>query len=242
MNLVIDIGNTLTKIAVFDKGEMVFFDKYSNPGVADIHNIITTYPDISAAIMGSVSGFSAEAKAYIESRIPLLVLESETSLPIRINYRTPASLGVDRIAGAVAANALYPDNNVLVIETGTCITYDLVDELGIYQGGSISPGIGLRFHALHNFTSKLPLVEPEPDTALIGTTTESSIRSGVINGIKAEVEGIILQYEGIYKNLTVIISGGNLNYFDKNLKNNIFAVPNIVLSGLNIILEFNDKN
>ena len=136
---------------------------------------------------------------------------------------------------------MFPGKNALLIETGTCITYDFIDSDGLYHGGGISPGIRLRFKALHTFTDKLPLIEPEKDPALIGDTTENAILSGVINGVKAEVSGLISSYESNYENLTIILSGGDLVYFDKNLKNNIFAVPNIVLKGLNIILEFNDK-
>jgi type III pantothenate kinase len=163
-------------------------------------------------------------------------------LPVVIDYHTPDTLGTDRIAAVVAAHNLYPDKNILVVETGTCITYDFIDAEGIYRGGSISPGLGLRFSALHNFTDKLPLIEPVKDAILIGKSTESSIQSGVINGLIAEVQGIISMYENNYEDLTIILSGGNLDYFDKILKNNIFAVPNIVLTGLNIILDFNDKN
>jgi type III pantothenate kinase len=178
----------------------------------------------------------------VSKHIPLIILNAETPLPIKLNYLTPKTLGADRIAAVVGAHSLHPQKNILVIETGTCITYDFIDADGIYQGGGISPGIHLRFSALHNFTEKLPLVTAIGDAALIGKSTESSIQSGVINGIIAELQGIISSYESNYENLTVILSGGDLEYFDKNLKNNIFAVPNIVLTGLNIILELNDKN
>jgi type III pantothenate kinase len=174
--------------------------------------------------------------------IEVLLLKPETDLPISHRYKTLDTLGADRIAGVVAVHALYPGKNVLLIETGTCITYDLISADGIYQGGGISPGLHMRFMALHTFTHKLPLIEPVSNPALLGDSTETSILSGVVNGLKAEVEGIISLYESNYENLTIILSGGNLDYFDKNLKNNIFAVPNIVLTGLNIILEFNDKN
>jgi type III pantothenate kinase len=171
-----------------------------------------------------------------------MVLGPDTPLPVRHKYKTFDTLGPDRIACVVAANKLYPGKDVLLVETGSCITFDFIDADGCYHGGGISPGLNMRFRALHTFTDKLPLIEPESAPALIGDSTKTSILSGVINGIKAEVEGIISRYESNYENLTIILSGGNLDYFDKNLKNNIFAVPNIVLTGLNIILEFNDKN
>ena len=168
------------------------------------------------------------------------ILTAGSSLPVTLDYDTPETLGADRVAGVVAASHLYPAQNVLLIEAGTCITYDLVDAGRVYRGGSISPGMNMRFRALNTFTGKLPLIEASGEAALTGKTTAASIQSGVINGMIAEMEGIIMRYERIYENLTVVASGGYLDYFDKILKNNIFAVPNIVVKGLNIILEFNE--
>ena len=242
MNLVIDVGNTLVKIAVFDRGQIISIDSYNDINENVVNDLLNKFHDIKACIVGSVRDLSIDLKSTLPEKIRCLFLGPETPLPIKHEYTSIETLGADRIAAVVATNKAYPGKNLLVIEAGTCITYDFIDAKGIYYGGSISPGIGLRFAALHNFTDKLPLIEPVKDPALIGNSTESSIQSGVINGIKAELLGIISGYENNYKNLTVIISGGNLDYFDKNLKNNIFAVPNIVLTGLNTILEFNDKN
>ena len=242
MNLVIDVGNTLVKIAVFDRGQIISIDSYNDINEDVVNDLLNKFHDIKACIVGSVRDLSIDLKSTLPEKIRCLFLGPETPLPIKHEYTSIETLGADRIAAVVATNKAYPGKNLLVIEAGTCITYDFIDAKGIYYGGSISPGIGLRFAALHNFTDKLPLIEPVKDPALIGNSTESSIQSGVINGIKAELLGIISGYENNYKNLTVIISGGNLDYFDKNLKNNIFAVPNIVLTGLNTILEFNDKN
>jgi len=242
MNLVIDVGNTLIKAAVFDRGKIVHINRYARIGSDDITKILRLYPDIQACILGSVRDNQEGFGTMLPKNIPFYILSPEIPLPIRHQYKTFKTLGADRIAAVVAANHMYPSKNILVIEAGTCITYDFIDLGGIYQGGSISPGIGLRFSALHNFTDKLPLVEPVKEPELIGNSTESSIQSGVINGIIAEMNGIISRYETNYENLTIILSGGNRDYFDKNLKNNIFAVSNIVLTGLNIILEYNDKD
>ncbi len=242
MNLVIDVGNTLVKMAVFDRENIIHHNTFSDIQAETINKTLEQFPDITGCIIGSVRKLPLGLVDNISARISPHILGPETKLPITHQYKTFDTLGADRIAGVVAARHLYPGKRVLLIETGTCITYDLIDESGVYHGGGISPGIHLRFAALHNFTDKLPLVEPQSDPALIGNSTEASIQSGVINGIKAEVRGIIAEYERDYENLTIILSGGNLDYFDKNLKNNIFAVPNIVLTGLNIILEFNDKN
>ena len=242
MNLVIDVGNTLVKIAVFDRSQIISIKSYDDINEDIVNDFLNEFPGVKACIIGSVRDLSADFKSLFTEKIHCLFLGPETPLPIKHEYATLETLGADRIAAVVAANKGYPGKNLLVIEAGTCITYDFINAKGVYYGGSISPGIGLRFAALHNFTDKLPLIEPVKDPVLVGNSTESSIQSGVINGIKAELQGIISSYENNYKNLTIIISGGNLDYFDKNLKNNIFAVPNIVLTGLNTILEFNDKN
>ena len=241
MRLAIDVGNTLVKIAIFDRDEIIFFNKYKDLDIEIIETLLQQY-NIRSLIIGSVRDLQAGLTEHFYNHVPLIILSHQTPLPIVINYKTPSSLGVDRIAAVVAANHMYPGKNLLVIETGTCITYDFINAEGIYHGGSISPGIGLRFSALHNFTDKLPLIEPVRDVVLTGTTTKTSIQSGVINGLIAEIQGIISMYESNYDNLTIILSGGDLDYFDKNLKNNIFAVSNIVLTGLNIIQAFNDKN
>jgi len=242
MNLVIDVGNTLVKIAVFDRSKIISINSYDDITEDIVNDFLNKFPGVKACIIGSVRDLSIDLKNSLQGKIRCLFLGPETPLPIKHKYTTIETLGADRIAAVAAANKGYPGKNLLVIEAGTCITYDFIDAEGIYYGGSISPGIGLRFAALHNFTDKLPLIEPVKDPVLIGNSTESSIQSGVINGIKAELQGIISGYENNYKNLIIIISGGNVDYFDKNLKNNIFAVPNIVLTGLNTILEFNDKN
>lgn len=242
MRLAIDVGNTLTKLAVFDQGKMISLQRYEDLNKTILDNIFKENTKISAGILSTVKNLPASITDYIAGQIPLTFLSHKTHLPINIDYSTPETLGMDRIAAVVGARHLFPHKNLLVIETGTCFTYDFIDRDGIYRGGSISPGMELRFAALHNFTDKLPLVETVQDVALTGKTTETSIQSGVINGLIAEIQGVIAMYEGNYENLTIILSGGKLDYFDKNLKNNIFAVPNIVLTGLNIILEFNDKN
>ena len=242
MNLIIDVGNTLSKLAVFDHEEMIFLERYENLQVKDVDSVLQAYPLIRAGMIGSVGHLNKAVPDYLEKHIRLHCINPDTRLPIHHEYTTLSTLGADRIAAVVAANRLYPGRNILVIETGTCITYDFIDGEGVYHGGSISPGIALRYSALHNFTANLPLLVPVSEAGLIGNSTENSIHSGVINGLKAELNGIISMYERNYEYLTIILSGGDLESFDKNLKNNIFAVPNIVLSGLNIILEFNDKN
>ncbi|MGE5423944.1 MAG: type III pantothenate kinase, partial [Syntrophothermus sp.] len=155
---------------------------------------------------------------------------------------TPDTLGRDRIAAATGGQSLFPGHDVLVINAGTCITYDFVTGNREYAGGSISPGMMMRFRALHTFTGKLPLLSPDETEILTGNSTESSIQSGVMEGITAEMEGITGKYRSLYPELKVVLSGGDLNYFVNRLKINIFAFPNIVIQGLHQILKFNVDN
>lgn len=148
-------------------------------------------------------------------------------------------MGNDRIALAVAGSQLYPGRDVLIIGAGTCITYDFVSKNNEYFGGSISPGIHMRFKALNTFTDKLPLVQPENKPELIGNSTVGSITSGVMNGLYSEIDGIIDRYEKNFPEIQTILTGGDIIYFDKMLKNNIFANSNLVLKGLNMILDYN---
>lgn len=242
MRLVVDIGNTLVKTAVFDREEIICLDKRENIDLPLIHRMQELYPRLCSAIIASVRQIPEEMVAGFKKAMPVLVLDAETSVPLKIRYENRSGLGADRIAAAVAGNHLFPNTNTLVIGAGTCITYDFTDAKGYYLGGAISPGMRMRYKALHNFTDKLPLLEAGKEPALTGNSTEASIQSGVIHGIRAEMDGMIGEYKRHYENLTIILSGGDLDYFDKKLKNNIFAVPNIVLTGLNIILQFNDQS
>jgi type III pantothenate kinase len=165
-----------------------------------------------------------------------------TPLPIKNNYATPKSLGKDRLAAAVGAWSLFPNQNSLSIDVGTAIKFDLINQASEYIGGSISPGISLRFQSLHNFTAKLPLVQYKNSHPLIGFDTETSILSGVLNGINSEIDGLIELYKVQYPDLKIILSGGDSIYFENNLKSNIFAVSNLVQIGLNEILIFNETN
>ncbi len=239
MDLTIDFGNTLTKAAVFSGSNMMYFKSFKQFSPTELSSIFKRFPEINKSIISSVVCHPAEINGFLGQHTHFLELNKNTPLPITNDYKTPQTLGKDRISAAVAGHSLHPGKNVLVIMAGTCITYDFVDEEGHYHGGAISPGIRMRLKALNHFTDHLPHVDPEMNAPLIGSTSESSILSGVINGTTTEVDGIIDKYQKNYKNLTVILSGGDTEYFDKKLKNNIFAVPNIVLLGLKYILDFN---
>lgn len=241
MKLIIDIGNTFVKVAIFEEKQLLDVSTFEDFSIEKISRIEEKYPKITAAIVSSVKSYDQSIKEYLQKKYFFIELNESTSIPIESAYKTPKTLGNDRIAAVTAAFDLYPRSNILVIDAGTCITYDLINNLGVYAGGSISPGIEMRFKALNSFTAKLPLLKYKDIDYITGISTEQSILSGVINGVSAEIDGIIMNYQKNYENLTVILSGGDYIYFDKRLKNNIFALPNIVLRGLNIILDFNGK-
>jgi type III pantothenate kinase len=238
--LIIDIGNSLVKLAVFNNDQTIMTGEIREPDTGYIQKLIAYYPEIKSSILSAVKNYPIEIDKLLRGNFFHIRLDSQTPLPFTNQYTTPETLGKDRIAAAAAAVKLFPNKNVLVIDAGTSITYEMVTEKGVYLGGGISPGIQMRFKALNTFTGKLPLITTIDDAELIGDNTQNSIRSGVLNGVVAEVEGIISHYSKRFKDLRIIISGGDYNYFDKKLKNSIFATPNIVMQGLMEILKFNE--
>ncbi|MFK5855975.1 MAG: type III pantothenate kinase [Bacteroidota bacterium] len=245
MKLIVDIGNTLSKLAIFDKDIIVSFNTIKNVTVEDLVKVTNDFPKISSSILSSVALHDYKLNDYLLKRGFFIELDHTTPVPFNNKYGTPSTLGKDRIAIATAATTLYPNENILIIDTGTSVTFDIVTINKEYLGGSISPGLSMRLQALHNFTHKLPLIKlPKSATkiALIGDSTEASILSGVINGLTAEIESIINQYSTMFSPLKIVISGGDYKYFEKLVKSNIFAAPNIVVTGLKCILDFNEKN
>jgi type III pantothenate kinase len=239
MNLVLDIGNTLTKIAVFEGQHLLAFTRHETFNGEQIRRFIAEYPFPETCIVSSVSADSSEIVTALGDNYQLLLFDHHTHLPFRNCYSTPESLGKDRLAGIAAAFNLFPRQNVLVIDAGTAITFDFLTSAGEYLGGAISPGIRMRYKALHTFTGRLPLLESEDRANLIGSSTIESIHSGVLNGTGIEVEGTIQKYLQDYPTLQIILTGGDYKYFDKQLKVKTFAAPNLVLEGLNFILNYN---
>ena len=239
MDLVVDIGNTLQKLAVFSE-EGVLLDLYSEKklSITFLENLFSKYP-IKSAIVSSVREDDESVLYWLEEKTQLLRFSATCRLPIRLQYATPETLGTDRIANAVGANALYPNRNVLSFMAGTCLVADFVNENGEYLGGSIAPGVRMRFQALSQFTSRLPLVEPENIDFFIGDNTKNSILSGVMNGITQEINGIIRQYSRHYNQLKVILSGGDAELLQNSVKKRIFAAQNPILVGLHKILKLN---
>lgn len=242
MNLIIDVGNTFVKLAVFQ--DNVLFEKFTvqhDDFLIGVKQVLDKYPIISKGIISSVGKSNSKDVQIVKSEIDLLELNSEAKQPYKNLYKTPNTLGVDRIALVSASVEQYPNVNVLVIDAGTCITYDFINAKNEYLGGAISPGIRLRYHSLHNLTANLPLLDSKLPKSQIGNTTESSIHSGVIFGVLNEIDGVINDYKEKYSDLTVILTGGDANFLSKQLKNSIFANSNFLLEGLNFILEYNTQ-
>jgi type III pantothenate kinase len=244
MKLVIDVGNSFVKSAVFDGSKIVERLKTTDFSVADASRLLDKYTNIKSAILSSVRKNTIALELFLNQNLQFFLLDGKTPLPFTNLYATPETLGKDRIAAVAGAQGLFPGKPVLVIDAGTSITYDLLTANGDYFGGGISPGLQMRFEALHTLTSKLPLVKAEPENKidLIGNSTEKAILTGVQNGVLQEVDGIIEQYKADFPGLKIVICGGDNKYFDKYLKNNIFAAPNLVLQGLMKILQFNENN
>ncbi|HHS95947.1 MAG TPA: type III pantothenate kinase [Phaeodactylibacter sp.] len=241
MNLIIDIGNTKVKLATFDGEELRQHWQWDTLDSQKLHSLLQQ-KKIKHLAISSTKGISKKLLGQLNKQVPVLVLEADTPLPILNRYKTPKTLGKDRLAAVVGAHHLYPRKNCLVIDVGTCITYDLITRKGEYLGGGISPGLDMRLKAMHTFTAKLPLVKRNKQTQLIGNTTVSALRSGALLGAVYEVEGMIAAYRKNYKPIQVLLTGGGLDFFVYHLKTKIFACPHLVRIGLNKILNYNAEN
>lgn len=239
MQLVIDKGNTFTKVFIFKDDKIVARAKFEKLDVFLLDKIFKEY-SIESSIYSHVGNKNDESVAYLTAHSNYIQYSYLTPIPIVNKYSSPETLGLDRLSVVCAAHSIFPNTNVLCIDMGTCITYDLLTHHSEYLGGAISPGIRMRFKALNTFTAQLPLFEPEGRMPkLIGDTTEHSILSGVMNGTTQEILGIITQYQQKYSDLQVLMCGGDLSFFDTQLKNSIFARPDLVAEGLNTILKYN---
>ncbi len=242
MNLVIDIGNTRTKFSVFNRGEVLITVPVEEFRPEHIEVLKNEHPDLKSVILSSVKDYSPELKNVLKKEFDRFIeLDASTPLPLENHYVSKETLGKDRIAAIVGAFDLYPETNVLVIDAGTAITYDILNDKGQYLGGNISPGIDMRFKALNQFTNKLPMVGQHEFGKLFGSTTEEAILAGVQNGVVFEVDRAIDAFKEFYNNLKVIITGGNADFFEKKLKNSFFVNFNLIALGLNRILEYNGE-
>lgn len=245
MNIVIDFGNTLTKVGIIDNQEIIEIitlnsDKIKKENFVQL--IEKFNPDTICFI--NVIPISYKILEYFQSKTKLINFNHNFILPFSINYTPIESLGIDRLAGVLGAYSIIGNNNFLVIQIGTCITYDLHLKDNGYQGGVISPGINIRNKAMNTFTHKLPLTKlnTKATPSIIGNDTNGSLNSGIINGIYFEIEGYINYLKKENKDLKIVFSGGDINYFVKRIKNKIFANPNITLKGLQEIIKINEQN
>ncbi|MGI8892935.1 MAG: type III pantothenate kinase [Bacteroidia bacterium] len=240
MNLVIDIGNTRTKAGVFSGDEPV--KQVSFPGFAPTELIaLSKEYSISRCLVSTV--VDDQAINLFKGDFPVVHLDRDTPLPFSNKYKTPATLGNDRKANIAGAAKLFPGKDVLVIDAGTCLKTDFINSKSEYSGGSISPGLEMRYKSLSHFTSKLPLIQHRSFSHYTGSSTEESIIAGVTVGMISEAEGFIEKYQRDYGDIQLIITGGDSSLFDNTLKNSIFVAPNLALTGLNVILIYNvEKN
>ena len=239
VNLIIEQGNTSSKVAVYEEGMIKTCFVYKTLDTETMAALFEKYT-FTKGILSTVIETDEKLVAFLHEKLThFVVFDDDLALPISVAYQTPKTLGKDRLAAVVGANYLCPDRNLLVIDAGTAITYELVEASGVYLGGNISPGMTTRFRALNQFTQKLPLVVEEEDIPKLGVSTKTAIQAGVVNGIVFEMDGYIDEFRAKYRDLLVFLTGGHSFYFERRLKNSIFADINLVLTGLNRILEYN---
>jgi len=241
MNLIVDIGNSRVKIAVMEDDDVLGLRAFSSLAEADLFGLLDEYPAVGRCIVSSTGiGAGSIAESLRGRGLKVLEMSPSTPVPIGNAYGTPETLGCDRLAAAVGAVALTGGGNCVIVDFGTAITIDLVTG-GVFRGGSISPGVRMRFRALHDYTSRLPECSPTYSDAAFGRSTREAVEQGVMQGIRYEIEGHISRLTEKNGNLSVIFTGGDAKFFVKRIKNTIFANRELVICGLNRILEYNAK-
>lgn len=243
MILAVDIGNTRIKGAVFEGATLLEnFVFLKTELQKNIQNILEKHKNITHLVVASVSDVEKQSFSLFEKDVNIHFLSNNDSFPFVNCYQTPKTLGIDRLVLAAGATLQFPGQNRLVIDAGTCVTYDFIDENNNYMGGAISPGLQLRYEALHHFTAKLPLLSLQSPQHLIGNSTAESIHSGVVNGLAFEIDGVINQYKAQFSNFIIILTGGDTEFLAKRLKNTIFANSNFLLESLNQTFQYTINN
>ena len=242
MLLAIDVGNTRIKTAVFEQDTILkvfFFQK--EKFTKELNIILNNFPKIDKITVASVGSIEKTDFLAFENRAKINFISKESIFPFSNLYETPNTLGIDRMVLAAGAVLKFPNKSRLVIDAGTCVTYDYIDENNNYLGGAISPGIRLRYESLNQFTAKLPLLTKTSPENIIGNSTNESIHSGVINGLANEIDGFIDYYKTLNANFIIILTGGDADFLAMRLKNTIFANPNFLLESLNQTFQYNQK-
>ncbi len=243
MLLTIDVGNTRIKVAVFEHNKQLdFFIFETKEALKNFKNIFKKFSHLQRITLSSVGKLDEEALDYIKIQFPTEIISHQSKFPFKNLYSTPETLGIDRMVLAAGATLQFPNQNRLIIDAGTCITYDFVNSNDEYLGGAISPGISIRYKSLNDYTSKLPLLTISEDLKIIGDSTKSAIHSGVIKGVIFEIEGFISQYSLKNQDLTIILTGGDAEFLAKRLKNTIFANSNFLLESLNLLSQYIHQN
>ena len=238
LNLVIDIGNTLLKAAIFKNNLLIVSIEFKDNFELNIESVLDKYP-ITHSIVSNVSNFNEGLNYLLSIRTKQILFYESIKIPFTNSYSTISTLGKDRIALVSAASKEFSKENVLIIDLGSCITYDFKNSKNYYLGGSISPGIHMRYKSLNDYTANLPLLNFKNITNFVGKSTEESIHSGVVNGVVQEVNGTISQYKDEFKEIKIILTGGDSKFLLKKIKNTIFAHSNFLLVGLNFLVESN---
>ncbi len=243
MILTIDVGNTRIKCALFEENTIVeLFIFVKTDFQKNIQNILKKYTNIQNLIVSSVGKIEENDFSEIKKLVNVFFIDHNSKFPFENLYATPKTLGIDRMVLSTGAVLQYPNKNRLVIDAGTCVTYDYINYKNQYLGGAISPGLRLRYESLNNFTAKLPLLTLENPENLIGNSTSQSIHSGVVNGLINEINGFVNQFETQNSNFIIILTGGDADFLAKRLKNTIFANSNFLLESLNLIYQYTNQN
>ncbi|MCB4799556.1 type III pantothenate kinase [Neotamlana laminarinivorans] len=243
MKLIIDVGNTFIKLAIFNNGTLLFKQVITeNTFFSAVAQIKETYEDTNVAIISSVGKLQPNSITFLNQNFKLHELSVSSILPFKNLYATPYTLGVDRLALVLASIKHFSNKNVLIIDAGTCITFDFINNQNEYLGGAISPGLKMRYQALHNFTAKLPLLKPEKPKHIIGNSTTQSIHSGIVHGVLSELQGVVNKYKINYKDLKVVLTGGDCEFLCENLETKVTVLPDFLLEGLNYFLDLKLTN
>jgi type III pantothenate kinase len=243
MILALDLGNTQIKAAVFEHNTLIekYWIAYENANAA-LESILTNYPQIDTLCHSAVVHNDKFNFSTFKDRFTIYQISRESRFPFINAYTTPETLGIDRMVLAAGAVLHYPNRNRLVIDAGTCITYDFISNDDVYLGGAISPGLQMRYQALHHFTDQLPELHPQSISEIIGNSTSTAIHSGVIHGVLFELEGCIERYSEKKDNIIIILTGGDANFLAGHLKNTIFANPNFLLESSIRLYEFQNND
>ncbi|MBK8502785.1 MAG: type III pantothenate kinase [Saprospiraceae bacterium] len=236
--LAVDIGNTRTKFAVFKGTVLEHTDQIKHLSLRLLQDLVLQF-GISYVIISSVRHLAKNMTFFIDKDPRFFLLTHNMRFPFQVAYKTPETLGLDRLASVAGAWAIFPNQNSMVVDAGTCIKYEIITKDGIYRGGNIAPGLRMRLEAMHLLTSKLPHVEPFERYETMGTDTTSALQVGACTGAIHEVQGFMTEYKKTFSKLNILLTGGDSHFFVNNLKTKIFEAPNLVLQGLNEILDYN---